>query len=295
MRKTFGILTAGAATVAFAAAAVAQDGLVESSGFWIQAEGTLTASDTNPLFGNPSGYPEVIHPDVPYGVDADPNYDWMILETMVSEPVHRYPYYLWPANAPAGNIPFGSHEQGYAMGTLYVWEDTNGADPSNWARGRFLFFAQIGMNHQENDGHSAISMWINGWNQAPKAGPWGLELKGSAMHGEWGPWIDEYGLGWIIEGSGAIMNYPRVGGIRRFDWYNEGVFDSIRFEAVSRRSGDMNLTGRVDSFDIEAFMNVFYGNDHDETREDLADYDRDGDCDIMDMQYFLNDLLFGGG
>ena len=113
---------------ALAPSSIAAAQIVDSAGFFVQYQGTLTASDTNPLFGG-DGEPMV--PDQPMHVDLDPDYDWFILETMVSDPVHTDPFYLWPSL----EEPFGTHEMGFSMGLLGIFCDTNGDDPSDWGTG----------------------------------------------------------------------------------------------------------------------------------------------------------------
>lgn len=264
-------------------------GVVDSMGFWVQFDGSLTACDTNPFFGHPTDMPFNDDPDVPWGVDLDPSYDWVIFETMVSDPVHPWPFYLWPSNAPNGEVPFGTHEIGYSMGILLVWEDTNGFDPSDWGTGRFLLRTMIGMNLQQDDGHSGLSWWTEMVGDLP----WRSRFIGSAVMDSVGPWAEEYGPGWIIEGRGLTTSMDDVGG-RRLDLYTDGWIHEVRFQSISQRHGDMNLNGGVDFGDIMGFMMVYIGGDEDETRVMLGDYTEDGFVGNDDFWLFM-DALFRGG
>ena len=251
--------------------------VVDSAGFFVQYSGTLTASDTNPLFGGP-GEPMV--PDQPMHVDLDPDYDWFILETMVSDPVHTDPFYLWPSLAE----PFGTHEMGFSMGILGIFCDTNGDDPSDWGTGELLLVVSFGMNDQQNDGHSAMSFWVDFTEKAP----WANKMLGSAIMGYHdGSWVDQYGLGYIVEASGATTHMDLTDELLPFQL---GVFDRFRVEPITLNTGDMNLDWEVDLDDLGPFLDVYNGFDHDETRLLLADMNDDGFVDDLDLDLFMAKL-----
>jgi hypothetical protein len=255
--------------------------IIDSPGFFFQSEGTLTASDTNPFFGGRSmPYVEGYE----WNADLDPVCDWMILETMVSDPVHAYPFYLWPNNAPTGEIPFGTHEMGFSMGLVGVWADINGSEHGQWGRGAVLLRSGIGMNHQENDGHSGLSFWMDMRGD----GPWPMRFLGSTgMDEAWsGSWLGSYGPGWIYSGKGEINWYRRS-----LDWDLTGRFSQFRIEPITFRLGDMNLDRGVNYADVPAFIKVLRGDDHDHTRHRLADFNEDDFVDYDDLLLFIQRLL----
>lgn len=260
---------------ALAPSSIAAAQIVDSAGFFVQYQGTLTASDTNPLFGG-DGEPMV--PDQPMHVDLDPDYDWFILETMVSDPVHTDPFYLWPSL----EDPFGTHEMGFSMGLLGIFCDTNGDDPSDWGTGELLLMASFRMNEQQDGGHSALSFWVDYSGEAP----WANKMLGSAIMNYDGPWVDLYGPGYIVEASGATTLLDG-----NFDWYQFGVFDRFHVEPITFNKGDMNLDWEVDLEDLAPFLDVFIGFDHDETRWLLADMNEDGDVDHVDLRLFVKKAL----
>lgn len=257
--------------------------VIDSPGFFYQSEGTLTASDTNPFFGGQNmPYVEGFE----WMADLDPVCDWMILETMVSDPVHTHPFYLWPANVTRGEMPFGTHEMGFSMGMVGVWSDINGSEHGEWGRGELLLRSGIGMNLQEDGGHSGLSFWVNMRGPAP----WAFRFIGSTgMDEAWsGAWFDEYGPGWIYSGHGRV-NWYRL----NLDWDMTGRFDRFRIEPITFHLGDMNLDRTVDFTDVSPFIEVFRGNDEDHTRLRLADFTEDGFVDYDDLILFINRLLEG--
>jgi hypothetical protein len=268
------------ATLFCGASAMGQ--VVDAEGFYIQYEGTLTACDTNPFFGSPDQMPYV--EGFEWGVDLDPMYDWVILETMVSDPVHVGPFDLWPQSAPLGTIPFGTHEMGFAMGIIYVFEDTNGDDPTMWGRGRVLLQTGVGMNHQEDDGHSGLS-W---WTEMHSGMPYKTMFIGSSgeVPAGIGTWPGMYGPGWIFRGEGRTNWY-----FLNFDWDQTGRFDRFVIEPISFNHGDMDLDEGVNMGDVRPFIDVLSGDDHDNTRMMLADFDDDGDVDYTDLLMFIEKLL----
>jgi hypothetical protein len=255
--------------------------IVDSPGFFFQSEGTLTVSDTNPFFGgNSMPYVEGYE----WNVDMDPMYDWMILETMVSDHSHVNPFHLWPASEPTGAIPFGTHEMGYSMGLVGVWHDINGADRTQWGRGMVMLRAGIGMNHQENDGHSGLSWWTDMRRDAP----WPIRFIGSTGDAAaWsGAWFAQYGAGWIYRGEGTV-NWYRL----NLDWDMTGRFDQFRIEPFVFNFGDLDLDQDVTYGDVEPFIKVLRGDDHDLTRVGLSDFTEDGFVDYDDLILFIERLL----
>ena len=256
--------------------------IVDSPGYFQQSEGTLTVCDTNPFFGGDSmPYVEGYE----WEVDMDPTYDWMILETMVSDPSHAHPFRLWPQSEPTGAIPFGTHEMGYAMGLVGVWIDLNGSDRSLWGRGEVVLRSGIGMNLQEDGGHSGLSWWTD---MRRSEGPWPIRFIGSTGDAEaWaGAWFEEYGAGWIYRGSGT-MNWFRLD----LDWDMTGRFDQFRIEPFVFNFGDLDLDQDVTFADVEPFIKVLRGDDQDPTRFGLADFTEDGFVDYDDLILFIQRLL----
>lgn len=257
--------------------------VVDSEGFFYQSEGSLTASDTNPFFGGRNmPYVEGYEMDV----DLDPVCDWMILETMVSDPVHTNPFYLWPRNDAKGQIPFGTHEMGFSMGLIGVWADLNGSENAEWGRGEVLLRSGIGMNLQEDGGHSGLSFWVDMRGELP----WPMRYLGSTgMCEAWqGAWFGEYGPGWIYTARGEVNWY-----FLNLDWDLSGKFDRFRIEPITFHFGDMNLDRDVDFADVASFIEVLRGNDEDHTRLRLADFTEDGFVDYDDLILFIQRLLEG--
>lgn len=275
MRASFAIALAVVGVGASAASADFE--VVDSPGYFMQFQGTLTPCDLNPIAGG------FTVPDQPE-TDEDPDYDWLILETMVSVPIHEAPFYLWPGSEHVEG-PY-THEMGFAMGLVLVWRDVNGSDPSEWGKGELLLLGDLGMTHQEDDSHSSMSFWIDTTGD----GPWPFEFLGT-MHLAWGgSWLEEYGPGYIIKGSGYTTWVE--GG---FDNHQTGVIERYQIEPMAMHLGDMNLNGLITYDDVPAFMRVLFGEDHDESRHILADMNRDEVLDLHDALIFLDILLRNGG
>lgn len=264
---------AGFALIAALVAAPAFAQVVDASGFFFQYEGSLTVTDTNPMFG---GWGLEIEQQET-NLDLDPDYDWCILEMMVSDPFHSAPFHLWPGAEFMVNSR-NTHEMGLSMGLLVVWKDTDGSEMGEWGTGELLLLSEIGMNEQDDGGHSAVSFWMDysGVDDFP------FELLGSATHTYGGSWFEQYGPGWILEGTGVASWFYKA-----IDWDMSGRLDSFGVKPISMNTGDMNLDGITNYGDVDEFFAMFFGKDHDETRFLLADMDLDGEITMDDAMLFL--------
>lgn len=249
-----------------AAPAVAQR--VEAPGYFGQWEGTLSASDTNPLLG--MNYPLQW---APQGVDTDPDYDWCILETMVSDPIHTRPFYTWPGGDQMMRDGFGTHEMGFSMGLVVIWDDPNGEDIRNWSTGELLMIGAIGMNHQEGGTeHAGMGFWIDYNTPRPL-----FKMRGVLESVFGGAWMN-IAPSWVIDGEGYIHEH-----VLNFEWDQNGRLDRFRLTPINQHLGDMNLSGRIDDLDAAIFFEVWAGRDHDPQKFILADLDEDGDVDFADF------------
>jgi hypothetical protein len=258
-----------------AAPALAQN--VNSPGFFMQWEGTLVPCDLNPIVG--WQLPDQSRQDL------DPMYDWLILETMVSDPIHGGPFFLWPGPGclDGGNIE-ATQELGYSMGVLVIWTDLDGHGTDRWSQGELLLMSMIGMNHQENEGHSGLSMWTNFDGMKT---PYEIEFVGSCLETSAGRWLEEFGPGYVFRGSGQAVWYERDP-----SWHQYGMIHNFQVEPLIWHLGDVNLDCALNFDDVMPFLANLFHEDHDPTRHLLADIDEDGDVDMQDASMFLN-MLFG--
>lgn len=255
-----------------ASVALAEDCGVSARGYYMQWQGTMTPCDLNPIAGGWT------IPDQPEE-DADPDYDWLILETMVSVPIHE-PFYLWPGSEHVEG-PY-THEIGFAMGIVMVWEDLNGSDPSVWGQGELLLLGDLGMTHQEDHSHSSMSLWIDTTGD----GPWPFEFLGTMTMTFGGTWKETCGDGYIIKGNGHATWVEGS-----FDNHSTGVLESYEIYPMRDHLGDMNVDGEVNYDDVPAFLKQLWGEDHDPSRHILADMNEDDMITLADAAIFL-DILF---
>jgi hypothetical protein len=268
------LLVVGLIAAAAAAPSLAQN--VSSPGYFMQWEGTLVPCDMNPIVGWP------LPNETPF--DSDAQYDWLILETMVSDPIHGGPFYLWPDRSclDGGNID-ATREFGFSMGVLVIWSDVDGSETGRWSQGELLLMSMLGMNHQENDGHSALSMWVDFNGKTP----YSIEFVGSTTESWAGRWFNEYGPGYLIRGYGTAVWYEQDPAYHQY-----GMLDNFEVEPLIWHLGDVNLDCARNYDDVPAFMAQLFGHDHDMTRHVLADMDEDGTVTMQDAMIFL-DTLFG--
>lgn len=263
------ILTLAGALMAGSAGAQ----VIQAPGFYAQVEGTLSASDTNPLLG--SNYRLSW---APQNVDTDPDYDWCILETMVSDPLHGRPFYIWPGGDQMMQEGFGTHEMGFAMGVLMVRQDLNGSNIEGWGRGPLLLLGVIGMNHQPaGTEHAGMGFWIDYKTPQPA-----FKMRGVLESVYGGAWMNR-APSWVIDAEGYVHELRL-----NFDYDQYGRFSRFRISPITDHLGDMNLSGRIDMLDVAIFFEVWAGRDHDPQKLVLADLDSDGDVDFADFLELVN-------
>lgn len=255
------------------ASVVASEG-VQGPGYFMQWEGTLVPCDKNPIVG--WKIPEM---DT---ADADPDYDWIIVESMVSDPIQGPPFDLWPDLSCIDSETEHTIEMGFSMGVLMVWRDNNGHDPTGWGTGESLLQSMIGMNHQEDDGHSGITFRTTFNDKAPYT----FEFVGSTTESYAGSWIAEFGKGYMLRGWGTAIWYDRDP-----SWHQYGSIEQFEVEPLIDHLGDVNMDCSFDFRDVPAFLLQLSGQDHDETRHILADMNEDGWVDMLDAGIFLDALL----
>lgn len=266
IRRSVFVLTCAS----LATCALAQQ--IQAPGYFMQAEGTLSCSDTNPLLGFNYRLNWA-----PQNVDTDPDYDWCIVETMVSDPLHPLPFYIWPGGDQMMVDRFGTHEMGYSMGIVMVRQDLNGNDIQGWGSGPLLLLGTIGMNHQEGGTeHAGMGFWLDFNTPRPA-----FKMRGVLESVYAGAWMN-VAPSWVIDADGYVHEY-----VLTFDWDQYGALHRFRLTPITDHLGDMNISGRITQLDLPIFFDVWSGRDHDPQKFILADLDEDNDVDFADFLELL--------